>query len=108
MTAHMQETLWLDQHTHVSIVDLAACTQLSEELLRELVEYGALEPVDARADSWLFAAQWIPRCRAAARLAADLELDTPVLALVLGFLGRIDDFEKEIASLRARVNAASR
>lgn len=99
----MSDTLWLDAHSHVSIGDLAACTQLPEDLLRELVEYGALSPLDVDAQSWLFAAEWIPRCRTAARLASDLELETPMLALVLGFLGRIDEFEKEVAQLRARL-----
>jgi chaperone modulatory protein CbpM len=103
MSAHPHDTLWLDAHTHVTIGDLAACTQLSEHLLRELVEYGALAPVDAHAEAWLFSAEWIPRCRTAARLATDLELETPMLALVLGFLGRIDEFEKEVAQLRARL-----
>jgi len=108
MSAYPHDTLWLDAHTHVSIGDLAACSQLSEDLLRELVEYGALPPIDAQAESWLFSAEWIPRCRTAARLAADLELETPMLALVLRFLGRIDEFEKEVAALRARLNVASR
>src|SRR5438105_57767 len=103
MSAFQHDTLWLDAHSHISIGDLAACSQLSEDLLRELVEYGALAPLDAHAESWLFAAEWIPRCRTAARLAADLELETPMLALVLGFLGRIDQFEKEVAELRARL-----
>ena len=103
MSAFQHDTLWLDVHTHVSIGDLAACSQLSEDLLRELVEYGALTPLDAHAEAWLFSAEWIPRCRTAARLAADLELETPMLALVLGFLGRIDQFEKEAAELRARL-----
>lgn len=107
MAAFENDMLWLDAQTQVSIRDLAACSQLPEELLRELVEYGALAPLDAHAECWVFSAEWIPRCRTAARLAADLELDTPVLALVLGFLGRIDEFEKELAELRARV-AASR
>lgn len=42
-------------------------------------------------------------CRTAARLAIDLELEAPVPALVLSFITRIDDAEKE---LRARLGRA--
>ena len=108
MSAFHNDTLWLDARSHISIGELAECSQLPVDVLRELVEYGALAPLDVHAESWLFAAEWIPRCRTAARLAADLELETATLALVLGFLGRIDEFEREVAELRARLGAASR
>lgn len=103
MSTFENDAVWLDAHTRVSLDELARCSGLSEEMVRELVEYGALAPVDAHAEQWFFASEWIVRCRTASRLAADLELEAPVLALVLSFVRRIDDAEKELRALRARL-----
>ena len=106
MSAFENDAVWLDAHTRVSLSELARCSGLSEEVVRELVEYGALIPVDAQSDAWFFASEWIVRCRTAARLATDLELEAPVLALVLSFVSRIDDAEKQVRELRARLGRA--
>ena len=76
MTAQSDDILWLDEKVHVTIAELAECTGVPEEVLRELVEYGALEPADPRAGDWTFRADWVVSVRTAARVCNDLELET--------------------------------
>jgi hypothetical protein len=87
----------------ISITELAVHSGLSEAMLRELVDYGALAPLDVAATSWSFALDCAAPCRIAARLGRDLELDAATIALAFGFLSRIDRLEREAASLREKL-----
>lgn len=102
------EAVWLYAHQRVTLVQLAQASGLEERLLRELVEYGALAPEDPRAADLCFSGTCVARVRHGARLAADLELDTASLALVLRFLERIEALEGEVRHLAAQVAAPRR
>ena len=108
MATEQDETTWVYAQTQVSMVDFAQSSGLPPELLRELVEYGALAPVNPQAGEWTFSGDSLVRVRTAARLRNDLELDTPVLALVLSFLERIDRLEAEMRRLSAQLVAPPR
>ncbi len=108
MSADRESAQWLHGHYQVSIVELADSCGLTETIVRELVEYGALMPADPAAEPWMFSADWVARMRKAARLRADLELETAALALVLSFLERIDRLEHEIARLGAQLPSPAR
>ena len=83
MTIEREEALWLYAERRVSMDELAEISGLPGEVLKELVDYGAL--------------------RAAARLRQDLELETPALALAISFLERIQSLESELRYLEARL-----
>lgn len=104
--AERDDVLWLHARHEITIVELAECAGLEEGEVRELVEYGALSPTDAQA--WTFSADCVSRVRAAARLRADLDLETPTLALVLSFLERIDTLEAQVRNLAAQLQAPRR
>ena len=104
--AEHDDVLWLHARHEISIVELAQCAGLDEADVRELVEYGALSPADAQA--WTFSADCVSRVRTAARLRADLDLETPTLALVLSFLERIDALEAEVRNLAAQLQSPRR
>ncbi|HXZ47897.1 MAG TPA: chaperone modulator CbpM [Usitatibacter sp.] len=106
--AEPEEGAWLHAAAQVTIVELARSSGMPEELLRELVGYGALEPADPGAAEWCFSAACVARVRRAARLRGDLELDTPALALVLSFLDRIERLEAELRHLHAQLAAPHR
>jgi chaperone modulatory protein CbpM len=95
------EGVWLEGHELVSIAELVAHCGLSEGEVRELVDYGALEPVDAV--QWTFKAECMVVLRRASRLKGDLELDTPALALTLSLLEQISALEGQLAKIRARL-----
>ena len=102
--AHEQEdTMWLHAEHRVTLVELAQCSGLAEDVLRELVDYGALAPADPSAVELRFNARCVASVRAAARLSNDLELETPVLALVISFLERIETLEARLRELDAKL-----
>ena len=103
MKLELTEALWLDERGAVSLVELAECSGLTESELRDLVELGALEPVDADAAQWRFAARCISSARAASRLRNDFELDSQGLALVLSLLERVEELESALQRLNARL-----
>ena len=105
--ADVDETAWLHAEAQVTMIELARSSGLPEEVLRELVEYGALEPA-GEAGAWCFGADCVVRVRTAARLRNDLELETESLALVLSFLERIQRLEAQVRHLHAQIAAPLR
>lgn len=103
MKLELTEAVWLDERGAVTLVELAECSGLSEADLRDLVELGALEPVDPHAAQWSFAARCISAARAASRLRNDFELDSQGLALVLSLLERVQELESALQRLNARL-----
>ena len=90
--------VWFEAHAQVTLIEVAQISGLPETLLRELVEYGALTTEEGDRIS----AAYVGRLREAARLRADLELDTQSVALVLRFLERIEVLEARVRWLSAQ------
>jgi chaperone modulatory protein CbpM len=105
--ADVEEADWLHAEAQVTMVELVRSSGMPEEVLRELVEYGALEPAAGGAQ-WCFSADCVVRVRKAARLRNDLELETPALALALAFLDRIQELEAQLRHLHAQIGVARR
>jgi len=101
--AEQHDVAWLHAEAEITLVELAETTGLPEEVVRELVDYGALEPAREESAAWCFRAECVARVRTAARLRNDLELETPALALVLSFLERIQRLEAQVRHLHAQV-----
>ena len=103
MATDRDDALWLTAQRSLTIVELAETCGLPQEVLHDLIEYGALLPADPLAAEWVFSARCVASVRTAARLGKDLELETPVLALVLTFLERIEGLESELRHLNAQL-----
>jgi len=101
--AEHEDVVWLHGEAEITLVELAQSTGLPEAVVRELVDYGALEPAAEDSAQWCFRAECVARVRTAARLRNDLELETPALALVLSFLERIQRLEAQVRHLHAQV-----
>ncbi len=101
MATESNEGVWLHARSEVTLVELARTAGLSEQVVRELVEYGAIVPCGGRPGEWAFSAECLRRVRSAARLGRDLELETSAVALVLAFLERIERLETELRRLEA-------
>ena len=102
---HIQHTeaVWLDERGSITLVELCECSGLTEDELRELVELGAIEPIDASAPDLAFGARCITAARTACRLRNDFELDTAGLALVLSLLERVQELEDALQRMNARL-----
>jgi len=98
-----EQAVWLDARHEYSITELAQCSGLSEAELRELVDYGAVAPVDPQAAQWTFSGEIVVTVQAAGRLRADLELEPQALALALTLIKRIRELELQIGNLRAQL-----
>ena len=103
MKLELSEAVWLDERGVVTLVELAECSGLTQSELRELVELGALAPVDPQAAELNFGAHCIVAARAASRLRNDFELDSPGVALVLSLLERVQELETALQRLNARL-----
>ena len=102
MKVELTETVWLDEHGVIGIVELSECSGLSESELKALVDLGALEPLDSSAPQWSFGSRCIVAARAASRLRDAFELDSSGLAVALSLLERVRELESELQRLRAR------
>jgi chaperone modulatory protein CbpM len=102
MRVELTEVLWLDQQHELSLLQLAQLSGLPEALLDELVDYGAIVPIDPNAAQRLFHADCIVAARTACRLRNDFELDAQGLALALTLLERVHELEAEVRELRAQ------
>jgi chaperone modulatory protein CbpM len=103
MRIELTEVLWLNEHHELSATQLAELSGLSEAQIHELVDYGAIAPIDPDAAQRSFDAQCIVVARTACRLRDDFELNTQGLALALTLLDRVHDLEVQLRDLRARL-----
>jgi chaperone modulatory protein CbpM len=62
----------------------------------ELVGEGVLQPAGRGMDNWQFGGDALPRTRRALRLARDLELTPPGVALVLDLLAEIERLQSRL------------
>lgn len=97
------QVTWLDARETLTAAELSRTCGMSPEQLAELVEYGALVPIDRTVAEPLFSGVWVAPLRKAARLHRDLDLDLFAVAILLGYLTRIDELERELHSLRAHL-----
>jgi chaperone modulatory protein CbpM len=97
------EAQWLTQECEFSLSELVELTGSSVEELQELVEYGAIAPVNSESSQWAFPGQCLPTIRAACRLRVSFDLEPHGLALVISLLDRIHELEAQMDSLRAQL-----
>lgn len=102
-TMQPTEFLWLDTRETVALSELIRACGLSAEELDELIGYGAITPLQAGAAPPLFAADRVPPLREACRLRQDFDLDLFAVAMLIGYLDRIAQLEREVSALRAQL-----
>jgi chaperone modulatory protein CbpM len=103
MRIELTEAFWLHEHYALSVNQLAELSGLSEQEIHELVDYGAMTPIDTHAVQRSFDAQYIVAARTARRLRDDFDLNTHGVALALSLLDRVHELEAEVSDLRARL-----
>jgi chaperone modulatory protein CbpM len=103
MSAQVVEVGWLDARETVTVTELSRACGLSAAEIDELVEYGVLMPVQHQPPERVFSAECIVPLRAAGRLRQDFDLDLFAVAILLGYLDRIQALEREVKWLRANL-----
>jgi chaperone modulatory protein CbpM len=84
----------VEEERPLSLAELCRACLASEEQIRVWVVEGVLEPVGRAPQDWRFEGSSLRRARLALRLAQELEINPPGVALALDLL-------EEIAALRA-------
>ena len=102
MKAEHAEAVWLTEDTQFSLAQLAELAGVHELEVRELVEYGAVTPVDLESSPWIFNGRCLLTIRTACRLRVSFDLEPHGVALIVSLLDRIHDLEAQLGSLRAQ------
>lgn len=103
MSTQSVQVTWLDSRVTLTAAELSSTCGMSPEQLAELVEYGALAPLDKSEAEPHFSGACVAPLRKAARLYRDFDLDLFAVAMLLGYLNRIDELEREVHTLRAHL-----
>jgi DNA-binding transcriptional MerR regulator len=106
--AEYAEGVWLHSRREVSIVELADDCGVPVTVVRELVEYGALQPTRSGGGDEAYSAACAAQVRSALRLCQDLELESAAIPLVFSLLERIHELEERLRHLSAQVAAPHR
>jgi chaperone modulatory protein CbpM len=102
MRIELTEAAWFEEHV-LSLVELCEISGLPQVLLEELVHAGAIAPLAGGDTEARFGAAALHAARNARRLREDFELDTPALLLALGLLDRLQEMERRLRELEARL-----
>lgn len=112
MKIEITDAKWLHEHAEVTLEELVELSGLSEELLLELVDYGALAPINpqaatgatlqaqARAAQWRFTSDCVVAVQTVSRLREDFDLDANALSVALMLIERIHGLESELQELQ--------
>lgn len=87
----------VEEEIEFTLLELCRACSATEAQLLALVHGGVLEPLGASVEEWRFAGTVLRRARVALRLARDLELNPPAVALVLELLDEIDSLRAQLA-----------
>ena len=103
MEAQQAEAVWLNEDQEFSLAELAELSGVAEAELRELVDYGAITPVDPDSPRWAFKGGCLVTVRTVCRLRVGFDLEPHGVALVVSLLDRIHELEAQLDSLRAQM-----
>ncbi len=103
MPPEQVEAVWLTGDHAFSLAELVEISGLPESELRELVDCGAVTPVDPESSPWMFSGKCLLTVRTACRLRISLDLETGSLALMITLLEQIQDLEAQVRELRAHI-----
>jgi chaperone modulatory protein CbpM len=92
------ETVYLrgeivEEDMQLSLAELCQACSVREEQVTTWVFEGVLEPAGERPPEWRFGGRSLKRARTAMRLARDLEINAPGVALALDLLDQIARLE---------------
>ena len=85
---------------------LSSLCNISPEDVRELVEYGAIKPLNSTELEILFSVDYIKPLQSACQIRHDYDLDLFSVVIFLGFLNRIEELESKVQHLLATAHNA--
>lgn len=95
------EVIWPEVADTVSLTDLALACTMSLDDLRELMDFGALLPLDIKQAEPMFAVGYMESLRVAGKLRRDYDLELFVVVILMDYLQHIGQLEAQLQSLLA-------
>ena len=112
MKIEIADAQWLNERAEVTLEELVELSGLPSEMLIELVDYGALAPVEPQAETqpvkWRFSADCVVAVRTVSRLRGDFDLDANALSVALMLVERIRALETRLRSLHCQLPRATK
>jgi hypothetical protein len=108
MKMELTDAHWLHEHSEITLEELAVLAGVPPDLLHELVDHGALAPIDEPAHAmsqpaqWRFTADCIVAVRTVGRLREDFDLDANALSVALSLIERIRHLEARLQGLQSQ------
>jgi chaperone modulatory protein CbpM len=96
------ELEWMDTAEPLDLIELTRLTGLPPDELAELLDYGALTPMNPSDQILLFPLHCVPALRHAAGLREAYDLDLFAMVVLLDQLRRIESLEQQLRELQAR------
>jgi chaperone modulatory protein CbpM len=84
------ETVVVEEHVSFTLAALCQASGAEQEQVHALVGEGLLQPAGQGPEDWCFSGDALPQTRMALRLARDLELGLPGVAIVMDLLAEIE------------------
>lgn len=103
MNPPLLDVTWVASSESVTLSDLSEVCGLSRAELDELIDYGALAPLQMDQSIHRFSAHWVSPLRTAGKLRRDYDLELFSVAVLVGYLNQIDVLQNELRSLRAQL-----
>lgn len=94
------EGILLDESVTYTLGELCEICAIEEKLLREMAEYGIVEPVDQSSTQWAFTSISVLRSQKAVRLHQDLSINWQGVSLVLDLLDEVNELRQMIEVLK--------
>lgn len=101
MNMQQVETTWPELGDTVSFTDLSLACAMSREDLQELIDFGALLPLESTQAEPVFEVTCLEPLRTAEKLRRHYDLDLFVVVILMDYLRRIDHLESQVRSLQA-------
>jgi chaperone modulatory protein CbpM len=95
-----RQQMIIEENIELDLDQLSRSLRCEVELIVMLVHEGALEPQGDAPAQWRFAGTAVQRARRAVRLARDLEINPPGVALALQLLDQIGRLEAQLGRHR--------
>jgi chaperone modulatory protein CbpM len=98
-TTYLQGQI-VDENVEFTLVELSRVSGASEEELTLWVAEGVFEPTGERPQEWRFSGAALRRVQTAQRLAHELQINPPGVALALDLLDEIDLLRSHVKRAR--------
>jgi len=96
MTQQILKGTLLNEQAELTLNDLCCACSRPAEWVIELVEVGALEPINYQQPQWIFSGDSLQKVQTAMRLQRDLNVNLAGVALALELLDEIDSLKSQL------------